>query len=39
MVAFGHQFKEIKHQSAQGCGEQGSVSRLVQSWDGPSRTT
>jgi hypothetical protein len=26
----GHQFKKIKHQKAQGCGEHGSVNRLAQ---------
>jgi hypothetical protein len=30
MVALAIKFKTIKHQSAQGCGEQGSVSRLAQ---------
>ena len=28
----GHQFKKIKHQTAQGCGEHGSVTRFAQSW-------
>jgi hypothetical protein len=26
----GHEFKKIKHQSAQGCGERGSVTRFAQ---------
>jgi hypothetical protein len=29
----GHRFKKIKHQTAQGCGEHGSVTRLAQFWD------
>jgi hypothetical protein len=35
----GHQFKRIKRQSAQGCGEQRSVSRLAQPWACLSHTT
>src|SRR6266436_6584913 len=34
-----HQFKEIKHQSAQCCAEQESVSRLAQPWPCLSSTT
>jgi hypothetical protein len=33
----GHQFKNIKHQTAEGCGEQGSVSRLAQPWACPKQ--